>query len=172
MQGSDSDTSSVQSDGNVVQFLLQGADTKHQRVNLIEPAQLTLVDHRKLTAQIFDLGSQLFQFIHFLRRSYASSGEQRAVFPARPATTITRSPKPRNNQMEVAMSGARHSVPKCADVVSAWQMVTRPQDYITDPDYAENMRHAWLVLLRDRRMRLEAERAQTVISSTFPEDAA
>lgn len=70
------------------------------------------------------------------------------------------------------MTGTRHSVPRCADVVSAWQMVTRPQDYIGDPDWHENIRMAWQVLLQDRRMRLEAERARAAIASTFPEDAA
>ena len=157
---------------NAVDTRLDGADPLHQRVNLVQPPQLTLVDHRKLTAQLFDLGSQLFQIIHFLRRSFASLGESRVALGTMPATTLAPEIFPRNLKMETAMTGTRRLIPECAEVISAYRMVTHPEEFRDLPDLEERMRKAWQVLLADRRMRIEAKRAAAAIRSIFPEDAA
>lgn len=112
------------------------------------------------------------QFTHFLRRSFASLGESRVALAARPATTLTPPTPSRNLQMETAMSGTRRLIPERAQVISAYQMVTRPEEFRDEPDLHEQMQHAWQVLLADRRMRIEAKRAAEAIRSTFPEDAA
>lgn len=151
---------------------LDGPHTHHERVNFVQPAQFALVDYRKLTAQLFDLGSQLFQIIHFLRRSFASLGESRAVLGTRPATTLAPENPHRNLHMETAMSGTSRLIPERAEVISAYRMVTHPEEFRDVPDIDDQMRRAWHVLLADRRMRIEAKRAAAAIRSIFPEDAA
>lgn len=149
-----------------------GPYTHHEWVNFVQPAQLTLVDQRKLTAQLFDLGSQILEFIHFLRRSFASLGESRAALAARPATRLTPPALSRNIQMETAMPGTRRLIPERAEVISAYRMVTKPEEFRDEPHLHELMQQAWQVLLADRRMRIEARKAAQTVRSTFPEDAA
>jgi hypothetical protein len=157
---------------NSVDTQFDCTDTLHQRVNRVQPAQFALVDHRKLTAQLFDLGSQLFQIIHFLRRSFASLGESRAVLGTRPATTLAPENPHRNLHMETAMSGTSRLIPERAEVISAYRMVTHPEEFRDVPDIDEKMRRAWKVLLADRRMRIEAKRAAAAIRALPPKDAA
>jgi len=114
----------------------------------------------------------LLQFTHFLRRSFASLGESRVALGARPATTLAPEIFPRNLKMETAMTGTRRLIPECAEVISAYRMVTHPEEFRDLPDLEERMRKAWQVLLADRRMRIDAKRAAAAIRSIFPEDAA
>lgn len=157
---------------NSVHARFDGPYTHHERVNFVQPAQFALVDQRKLTAQIFDLIAQLLQFTHFLRRSFASLGESRVALGARPATTLTPPFPSRNIQMEIAMSGTRRLIPERAEVISAYRMVTKPEEFRNEPHLHERMQQAWQVLLADRRMRIEARKAAQTVRSTFPEDAA
>lgn len=113
-----------------------------------------------------------FEFVHFLRRSFASLGELRVALGARPASILTPTKPSRNLHMETAMPGTRRLIPERAEVISAYRMVTNPDIYANEPDLHEKMQHAWQVLLADRRMRIEAKRAAQTIRSTFPEDAA
>lgn len=144
----------------------------HEWVNFVQPAQLTLVDQRKLTTQLFDLVAQIIEFTHFLRRSFASLGESRVVLAARPASNLTPPTLSRNIQMETAMTGTRRLIPERAQVISAYRMVTHPEEFRHEPHLHDQMRQSWLVLLADRKMRLEAQRAASAIRAAFPEDAA
>lgn len=157
---------------NSVHARFYGPYAQHERINFVQPAQFWQVDHRKLTAHVFDLGSQLLKLIHFLRRSFASLGESRVALGARPATTLTPPTPSRNIQMETAMPGTRRLIPERAQVISAYRMVTHPEDFQSEPDLHEQMQMAWQILLADRRMRIEAKRAAEVIRAAFPEDAA
>lgn len=172
MRRSDLDSSFFKRCSDPVNGSLQLANAQHEGVYLSQPAHVPFVKSGKLTAQIFDLSAQLFEFVHFLRRSFASLGELRVALGARPASILTPTQPSRNLHMETAMPGTRRLIPERAEVISAYRMVTNPEIYANEPDLHEKMQHAWQVLLADRRMRIEAKRAAQTIRSTFPEDAA
>lgn len=172
MRGSDFDTGLGKSGFNPVDAALKDTDALHERVNLPHPLQRPFVDRRYLTSQFLDLIPQFIEFTHILRRSFASLGDRRSAVVTRSATILTLNPISRNRQMENAMSGPRRFVPERAEVIDAYQMVTRPQEFIGHPDFEGLMRRAWKVLLADRQMRIEARRARDAIESIFPGDAA
>lgn len=160
----------------LVQRCLQCSDAASQVLKLCQQAlQRFDLPRGQLTHAVKRLLKDfhpLLQFTHFLRRSFASLGESRVALGTRPATTLTPPTPSRNIQMETAMPGTRRLIPERAQVISAYRMVTHPEDFQSEPDLHEQMQMAWQILLADRRMRIEAKRAAEVIRAAFQEDAA